>query len=132
MTYIDNLIIFSNSYEQDLERMRLVLNKLRENDLKLSPKKCKFFQPEVKYVGHIVSADGIKPDPDKIWPPLNYSDQVRQFLGFAGYYRKYVNNISRMARPLTDLLPPTYKKKEKRNKQKIFIMVLGSRTTISI
>ena len=67
MIYIDDLIIFSNSYEQHLERMRLVLNKLRENGLKLSPKKCKFFQPEVKYVGHIVSADGIKPDPDKIF-----------------------------------------------------------------
>ena len=57
MIYRDDLIILSNSYEQHLERMRLVFNKLRENGLKLSPKKCKLFKHEVTYVGHIVSAD---------------------------------------------------------------------------
>ena len=71
--YLDDLIIFSSSLEEHLERLDRVLNRLKECNLKLIPKKCMFLQTEVKYVGHIVSEKGIRADPEKIdkvkyWP----------------------------------------------------------------
>lgn len=64
--YLDDLIIFSKTYEEHLDRIQRVLQRLRESGLKLSTKKCTFFQEKVKYIGHIVSKDGIEPDPAKI------------------------------------------------------------------
>ena len=64
---------------------------------------------KVKYVGHIVSKDGVKPDPDKLskvknWPTPTNSEQLRQFLGFDGYYRKFIHNFAKIARPLIDIM----------------------------
>jgi len=89
--------------------------------LKLSRKKCTFFQEKVKYIGHIVSKDGIEPDPTKIekvtnWPRPTTPEEVRQFLGFICYYRTFVKDFSKIARPLTDLIPTL--KKTKRCKAK--------------
>nr|ATA66765.1 Pol [Haliotis discus hannai] len=117
MIYLDDLIVFSDSFEEHLLRLEKIFQRLRESGLKLAAKKCDFFQEQVKFVGHIVSADGIQTDPAKIekivnWPTPKNSEEVRQFLGFAGYYRKYVKNFSRIARPLSELLPPTVKKKQ--------------------
>jgi hypothetical protein len=72
-------------------------------------------QEKVKYIGHIVSKDGIEPDPDKIekvsnWPRPTTSEEVRQFLGFIGYNRQFVKDFSMIARPLTDLMPVPKKK----------------------
>lgn len=64
--YLDDVIIFADSYEEHLERLYLIFNRLRECNLKLNAKKCKLFQKQVKYVGFIVSADGISTDPDKV------------------------------------------------------------------
>ncbi len=116
--YLDDVIIFSDSYEQHIERLELVFLKLRQCGLKLSPKKCSFLKDKVKYVGHIVSSEGIEADPAKIekvvnWPrPVN-AEEVRQFLGFAGYYRRFVANFSAVARPLTDIMPTTAPKKRR-------------------
>ena len=113
--YLDDLIIFSDTFEEHLNRLNLVLQRIRECGLKLSPKKCSFFMPKVKYVGHIVSQKGIEPDPSKInkiknWPTPTNPEEVRQFLGFAGYYRRFVRNFSRIAKPLSELMPPPVKK----------------------
>ncbi|PJE77975.1 hypothetical protein CI610_03096 [invertebrate metagenome] len=118
LVYIDDLIVFADSYDEHLDRLRRVFQRLRESCLKLSPKKCDFFRDKVIYVGHVVSASGIEADPAKIekvrdWPTPCNSDELRQFLGFAGYYRKFVKNFSQIARPLNDLLPPTRKKRSK-------------------
>ena len=119
--YLDDLIIFSETYEEHLDRLQRVLQRLREANLKLSPKKCAFFQEKVKYIGHIVSKDGISPDPAKIekvvnWPRPTTPEEVRRFLGFIGYYRKFVKDFSSIARPLTDLMPAP--KKSSRRKPK--------------
>ena len=92
-----------------------VLQRLRESGLKLSPKKCTFLQEKVKYIGHIVSKDGIEPDPAKIekvttWPRPTTPDEVRQFHGFIGYYRKFAKDFSKIAKPLIDLMPVPKKK----------------------
>ncbi len=86
-----------------------------EYNLMLSLKKCHFFQTRVCYVGHIVSEKGIEADPGKVekvvnWPTPQNAEEVRQFVGFAGYYRKFVQDFSQVAKPLTDLMPTTQKK----------------------
>lgn len=109
LVYLDDVIVFSKTFEEHLTRLGQVFQKCREAGLKLSPKKCTFCAKRVKYVGHIVSQDGIEPDPSKIdkiaqWSVPQNADDVRQFLGFAGYYRKFIDNFSKVARPLNDLL----------------------------
>ena len=121
--YLDDLIIFSKTYEEHLERLEKIFKRLREVNLKLSPKKCEFFRKKVKYVGNIVSEEGIEPDPDKInkvqqWPRPTNPDEVRQFLGFVGYYRRFIEGFSSIARPLNNLLPDSKKKSRKGSKPK--------------
>ncbi|XP_023190648.1 uncharacterized protein LOC111608786 [Xiphophorus maculatus] len=121
LVYLDDLIVFGRTLEEHEERLLKVLDRLREQGLKLSIDKCQFCQPQVKYVGHIVSAAGVATDPDKIkavanWePPVNLKS-LQSFLGFCGYYRKFIANYSAIVRPLTDLTkgyPPTQKKQRK-------------------
>ena len=121
--YLDDLIIFSKDYDEHLERVEKIFQRLREVNLKLSPKKCEFFRRKVRYVGNIVSEEGIAPDPDKIdkvknWPTPSNPDEVRQFLGFVGYYRRFIEGFANIARPLNDLLPDTKKKARKGAKPK--------------
>ena len=120
--YLDDLIIFSDSFEQHLERLDIVLTRLRECNLKLSPDKCFFLQERVKFLGHVVSSEGIETDPDKIekiknWPRPSNSDELRSFIAFAGYYRRFVKDFSKIAKPLTDLLPPTTTRKNAKPKK---------------
>ena len=119
--YLDDVIIFSDTYEEHLHRLNLVFSRIREAGLKLSPKKCSFFMRKVRYVGHIVSEEGIEPDPDKInkvksWPTPTTPEEVRKFLGFAGYYRRFVKDFAKIARPLTNLMPTPIKKGRKQKK----------------
>lgn len=105
-------------------------------------KKCSFFQEKDKYVGHIVSEKGIEADPDKIekvrsWPTPSTPEQVRQFLGFAGYYRKFVQNFSKIAKPLLDLMHAPKKTSSQRKwlwgdtKQTVFQNLKEALTTSS-
>lgn len=121
--YLDDLIIFSDSFEQHLERLDIVLTRLQQCNLKLSPDKCFFLQERVKFLGHVVSAEGIETDPDKIekiknWPRPSNSDELRSFVAFTGYYRRFVKDFSKITKPLTDLLPPTTTKKNAKIKTK--------------
>ena len=84
------------------------MKKLKTAGLKLKASKCQWFRKFVKYLGHIVSAEGVACDPEKIeavqsWPGPCTVTQVRQFLGFASYYRKFIPNFSEIAKPLTNL-----------------------------
>ena len=109
LLYIDDIIVYSKTVEEHLERLEAVFRKLDEAGLKLKPSKCVFMCEEVKYLGHIISSEGVKTDPDNIealtkWPvPKNQKD-VRKFLGFAGFYRRFIPHFSRIAKPLHDLL----------------------------
>ena len=121
--YLDDLIIFSKTFEDHIDRLEKIFQRLRDVNLKLSPKKCEFFKPKVKYVGNIVSEEGIEPDPDKImkvinWPVPTNPEDVRRFLGFVGYYRRFIEGFSSIAHPLNILLPDTKKKTRKSSKSK--------------
>lgn len=112
--YLDDVIIVSSSFDEHIDRLEKVFNRFKKCGLKLSPKKCKFVQSQVKYVGHVVSSNGVSPDPAKIekiqtWPSPKNVDELRSFLGFSGYYRKHVEGYSSIAQPLTSLLGGTRK-----------------------
>ncbi len=109
IAFLDDLIIFSDTLEQHEDRLMKVLQRISAFGLKLAPSKCKFFQTSVKYLGHVISAQGIHPDPDKIsaikeWPIPKTVRDLRGFLGFAGYYRRFVEGYSRIVKPLNALL----------------------------
>lgn len=109
LIYLDDIIIFSDDIDGHLERLDAVFGRLAEYNLKLKPPKCEFFKTKTTYLGHVVSADGIEADPAKTeavktWPIPKSVKEVRKFLGFVGYYRRFVKDFSKIARPLNDLL----------------------------
>ena len=109
VTYLDDIGVYSDSWEDHLEHIRLVLQALREHHLFAKPSKCAFFLTELDFLGHLVSAQGISVDPAKVeaicaWPTPTSERALRSFLGLANYYRDHVDNFSHRAGPLTDLL----------------------------
>lgn len=121
LVYLDDLIVFGRTLEEHEERLLKVLDRLGEVGLKLSVDKCQICLSRVKYLGHIVSAEGVAPDPDKIeavttWPKPTNLKTLQSFLGFCGYYRRFVQNYSAIVRPLTELAKgyaPTQKRIER-------------------
>ncbi|XP_038574937.1 uncharacterized protein LOC119902683 [Micropterus salmoides] len=132
LVYLDDLIVFGRSLEEHEERLLKVLDRLGEVGLKVSLDKCQFCLPKVKYLGHIVSADGVSPDPSKIeavtsWPQPMDLKGLQSFLGFCGYYRRFIANYSAIVRPLTELTKgygPTQKsKKHVKDQNKSYLAV---------
>ena len=107
--YIDDIVIYAKTLEEHERLFDEVINRLRKANWKLEPKKCELLRREVTYLGHIISAKGLNPDPKKVeavkdFPRLKNVKSVRQFLGLAGYYRRFIKDFARMAEPLTKLL----------------------------
>ena len=91
LVYIDDVIALGRTFEEHLRNLRSNLQRFNDAGLKLKPSKCSFFQSEVRYLGHIISREGVKPDPTKVdkiagWPTPKSVREVQQFLGFTGYY----------------------------------------------
>ena len=106
--YLDDVIIFSEDPEEHLTRLEGVFKKLRTAGLKLKPSKCEFFKDQITYLGHIVSKNGIATDPKKIqdvenWPTPATVTDVRSFLGFTNYYRKFILRYAQVSKPLHEL-----------------------------
>ena len=95
----------SRTFTEHLANIQLVLGRLHQAGLKLQPKKCEFLQHKVHYLGHIVSVKGVAVDPTKTekvatWPTPTTIKEVQQFWGFAGYYRRFIQNFAEIAKPL--------------------------------
>ena len=106
--YLDDCIIFAATPEEHLERLRAVLQRFREANLKINPLKCEFFKTKVHFLGHVVSADGLQVDPEKTaavkhFPLPTSQTEVKSFLGLCSYYRRYVENFAEIARPFHKL-----------------------------
>ncbi len=118
LIYLDDIIIFSRTFEEHLERLEVVFTRLRKHGLKLKPPKCSLLRKEVQYLGHVVSAEGIHTDPEKIsrvrdWKRPSNVKEVLGFVGFAGYYRRFINGYATLVAPLYRLTSGDPKKKKR-------------------
>ena len=108
LIFLDDVLAYSTNKADPLKHLRNIFQTLRALNLKLKSKKCTLFQREVVYLGHFIGNDGAKPDPDKVsavkyWPVPKTVKQIRSFVGFCNYYRRFVRDFAQIARPLTDL-----------------------------
>ncbi|MCP3662607.1 MAG: DDE-type integrase/transposase/recombinase [Gammaproteobacteria bacterium] len=109
LVYLDDIVIYSANFEEHLEHLAQVLDRFRQYNLKLKLKKCNFGQSELDFLGHLVTAEGLKPNPAKVqavneMPPPGDVSGVRRFLGMAGYYRRFVYHFAQIAKPLFNIL----------------------------
>ena len=108
MVYLDDILIFSPTFEKHLEVLDDSLKRLARADLKCRLPKCEFVRTELKYLGHILNSSGVCPDPAKVEavlqfpPPINLKE-LETFLGKAGYYCRFIQDFSKVARPLFQL-----------------------------
>ena len=106
--YLDDILIFSKTKEEHLAHLRLVLETLAKHKLYATISKCKFFQHELEYLGHLVGRDGLRVDPRKVqavkeWPEPQNVHKLRSFLGLANYFRRFMEGYSTIVSPLTNL-----------------------------
>lgn len=111
VVYLDDIVVFSKSFDEHLKHLKLVFDRLREANLTLKISKCKFGREKLPFLGHIVSKSGIEPDPSKIeaiknWPTPKNKDEITSFLGLCGYYRRFCQNFSQKASPLLEVSKP--------------------------
>nr|ADC55379.1 gag-pol polyprotein [Oryza brachyantha] len=102
VVFIDDILIYSKSEEEHEQHLRIVLEKLREHQLYAKFSKCDFWLHEVKFLGHVINAQGVAVDPSNVesvikWTPPKTVSQIRSFLGLAGYYRRFIENFSKIA-----------------------------------
>ena len=109
--YLDDICVFAETADQMLDRIQFVFHRLKEFSLKIKPKKSYFFKAEVDFLGHVLSKDGVAPNPDQItkvrdWPTPTNSKEVHSFIGLASYYRRFIPNFAKWAGPLHALIIP--------------------------
>jgi hypothetical protein len=109
VVFIDDILIYSKNPEDHGNHLRIVLQRLRDHQLYAKFSKCEFWLDTVKFLGHTISSNGISVDPSKVqevmdWKPPTSVHQIRSFLGLAGYYRRFIPDFSRIAKPMTELL----------------------------
>ena len=125
IVYLDDIIIFSDTKEEHLKRLEAVFQKLSAAGLKLKPSKCFFFREEIEYLGHVVSGKDIATNPKKVeavakWPTPKTVCDVRSFLGFVGYYRRFIKDFSKIAKPIREVITGL-ENQSKRTAKKTFV-----------
>ena len=106
--YLDDIIVFGSTLEDHNRNIVTLFERLRKTGLKLQPDKCEYLRPELEYLGHVITSEGVKPNSEKIKAVVNFKlpttpTEVKSFLGLSGYYRKFILNYSTIAKPLTEL-----------------------------
>ena len=106
--YLDDVFVASRMFNQHIKHLQKVFNQFRQYGFTVHPHKCDFARHELKFLGHIWTRDGIKPDASKVevmqnFPAPTSVTEVRRWLGLSGYYRRFVKDYSKLAHPLTEL-----------------------------
>ena len=109
LTYVDNITVYSDSFDQHLRDLEEVFKRLIQHNLTLKPSKCHFTAQQVDYLGHVISKEGTKPNPNKTavidtYPVPKDKTEVRQFVGMSNFHRRFIRNYSNLACPLNHLL----------------------------
>lgn len=109
LCYMDDIIIFSTSLQEHINSLQKVFERLKQANLKVQLDKSEFLHREIAFLGHIVTGEGVKPNPDKIKAVQNFpiprtEKQIKSFLGLIGYYRKFIKNFADITKPLTQCL----------------------------
>jgi transposase InsO family protein len=137
VVFIDDILIYSKSVEEHAELVEWVLKRLKEEHYYANPKKCAFFQSEVSFLGHVVNENGVAVQQYKVKAVRDFQNptkkkEVRSFLGMSGYYRRYINGYSRIARPLTDLIRDDVKFEWTEERQQAFDRIKEALTTAPV
>jgi len=108
VVFIDDILIYSKNHEEHERHLKIVLQILKERQLYGKWSKCEFWLEQVQFLGHVISKSGIAIDPSKVQAVLHWEQsknitEIRSFLGLAGYYRKFIEEFSKLALPLTKL-----------------------------
>lgn len=108
LVYLDDIIVMASNFEEHIERLEEVFRRLSDTGLKMKPSKCELIQNEVLFLGHVVSQEGIKPNPKTIetvlfWKQPTNVKEIQSFVGLCSYYRQYISNFSHIASSLTQL-----------------------------
>lgn len=133
LCYLDDILVFAPNEQLALQRLEMVFERLEAHNLKLAPKKCHFMRSSVKFLGHIVSKDGISTDPDKVKPIVDLTDgdlmdgktnvptpsKIRSFLGMVGFYQQFFEGYSRICRPLFALTSGVRKPRGAKGKRNV-------------
>ena len=106
--YIGDIVIFGDTMQQHNKNMEDVLQRIKQLGLRLEPSKCEYLKHELEYLGHIITEEGVKSNPEKLGAIKNFKElktvnDVHSFLGLSGFYRKFIKKISSIARPLIKL-----------------------------
>lgn len=109
LVYLDDIIVFSTSLQEHIINLEKVFKKLRESNFKIQLDKSEFLKLETEFLGHVVSTEGVKPNPDKIkaiakYPLPKTTTEIKRFLGLLGYYRKFIPDFARITKPMTQCL----------------------------
>jgi hypothetical protein len=109
LVFIDDILIFSKTEEEHEKHLRLVLEKLKSNQLYAKFSKCEFWLTEVAFLGYVISTRGVSVDPGKVkdvlnWMPPTTASEIQSFLGLGGNYRQFIKDFSKIAKPMTKLL----------------------------
>ena len=122
IVYLDDILLWGSSIENVFEKLEMVFQRLQKYGLKLKPEKCKFFAKQVKYLGHLISEDGMSPDPDKVsvlknFPPPTCDFELNSFLGLASYFRRFIKDFAKLSAPLRSISSKVKQKGKRRRKK---------------
>ena len=109
VVFIDDILVYSKCAEEHGQHLRVVMGKLRKHQLYAKFSKCEFWFQRVSFLGHVLTAEGVEVDPEKIkaiyeWKQPTSATEIRSFLRLACYYRRFIEGFSKVARPMTELL----------------------------
>ncbi len=125
VVYLDDILVCSDTFEEHLVHLRKVFDKLREANLVIKLKKCKFEQRKIKFLGHTIRIDGLRTDSENIEKIINCPVStdvtgIRKFMGLYNYYRKFIKDLSKFSKPLRQLLKKDVKFSWGSKEQEIF------------